>query len=134
MSNFFAKFEVDEKKENEGVEVSLGGGDFITVARAGNENFNRRIIEASELHLAEIKALPEKESRALDQKILCEVLAETVLLGFRGFTDKKGKALKYSVEKATELLGHKEFRKRVMAEAANIENYRAELEQADVKN
>lgn len=134
LTNFFTEFEVDEKKELEGVEKSLGKGMFITVARADNENFNRRILEESDLHLAEIKALPEKEGKELDKKIMHKVLAETVFLGFRGFADKKGKELKYSVETATMMLGHKEFFKRVMNEAVKFENFRVALEKADVKN
>lgn len=134
LTNFFSEFAVDEKKETEGVERSLGKGMFITVARADNENFNKRILEESELHLAEIKALPEKEGRILDRQILCKVLAETVLVGFRGFADMKGKELKYSVENAAMMLGHKEFLKKVMTEANKAENYRVTLEKADVKN
>lgn len=134
MFDLFNKFAVDEKKEVEGVEISLGDGAFITVARSDNQNFNEKILEASEKHLADIKALPKKEAVELDRKILCGVMAGTILTGFRGMS-YKGKALKYSVENATMLLLElKEFFKLVRSHSMNIENYRVKIETDDVKN
>ncbi len=129
----FKLYATDEKKETEGVAVDLGGGSSITVARADNDNFLTKIVESSELHMAELQSLPKAEAAALDKSLLCEVLAETVLLGFKKL-DYAGKPIKYSVENAKKLLAHKDFRRLVMKHANDIENFRAAQEAADAKN
>lgn len=133
MLDVFKVYATDEKKELAGVEIPLGGGAFITVARANNDNFLKKIIEESDLHLAEIKSLPKEEASVLDKQILCKVLAETVLLDFKGLS-YDGKAIKYSLENAAKLLAIKDFRKLVMTHADNLENFRLVQEAKDTKN
>jgi len=126
-------YATDEKKELAGARIELGGDAYIVVARAENENFLNKIIEESDKHLAEIKSLPKEQAAALDQKILCDVIAATILLDFGGLS-YGGKPAKYSVETAAKFLAHKDFRKMVMKHANNIEIFRREQEVADVKN
>lgn len=129
----FKLFATDEKKELEGVKIPLGGGASITVARADNDNFLTKIVEASERNLAELKALPKEEAAKLDKELLRDVLAETVLLGFEGMS-YDGKPIKYSMENAKKLLGHKDFLRMVMKRANEIEHFRLAQETEDVKN
>jgi len=132
MYDVFAVHATDAVKELVGVEVPLGGDAFITVARAENENFLKRILEETELNAASFKSLPEAEAKALDIRILCEVMAETILLGFRGMSYKQ-KPVKYTKKRAAMLLQHVDFRKVIMRHATNIENFRLEEEAADAK-
>lgn len=122
----------DAVKELVGVEVPIGGDAFLTVARAENDNFLTRILEETEKHAASFKSLPEDEAKALDILVLCEVMAETILLGFKGMS-YDGKPVKYSKKTAVKLLKHVDFRKLVMRHATNIENFRLEEETADAK-
>lgn len=130
--DIYELFATDEKLEINGVDIDLGGGAMMTVARAGNDNYIRRLIEELQKHEKEL-AEDTPEAQALDTKILIEVMAETLLLNFSGFM-YKGEPLPYSRENAVKALQHKGFRRRVQFEASNINNYRRASEEADEKN
>lgn len=129
----FELFATDEDKELKGVEVELGEGATIRVARADNDNFMKAIIEATEANKDALDSLPEKEAKALDRRILCEVLADTILLDFKGML-YKGKSMKYSKANATKMLLHKDFRRMVMRHASNLSNFKLSREEKEVKN
>ena len=133
MLDVFAVYATDEQKEVDGVEVSIGGGATITVARAENPKFYKAILAESELHAETLKSLPKEEAEKLDRDILSRVLAETILLNFKGLS-YKGKALKYSRDNAAMLLGHMDFRKMVMGHANTRANFAARTEATDAKN
>jgi hypothetical protein len=132
MFDVFENCATDEVRELEGSWVSFGGGSSILVARAENENYTRRIIEVCDKNRA-VLDLDNEESKELDRRLMIQVIAETVLLGWKDFS-YKGKKINYSVETASKLLKHQDFRKKVMSEAYRFENYRVKAEVADVKN
>jgi len=132
MFDVFRVYATDEKKENEGVEVQLGKDASITVARMHNPVFSRCILAEHEKYKEDLDTLPEVEKKALDEEIMCRVLAESILLGFKGL-GFKGKEVSYSKENAIKLLRVKEFRVRVVEEASKMDNYRAVMEDADAK-
>jgi hypothetical protein len=132
MFDVFKVYATDEKKENEGVEVQLGGGASITVARMHNPNFSKCILAEHEKHKAVLDALPEDEKKKLDEEIMCRVLAESILVGFKGL-GYKGKATPYSKDNAIKHLMVKDFRVKVVEEASKLDNYRAVMEDADAK-
>lgn len=96
-----ADLQSDTTAEMEGVDLALGGGRFITVRRAGGSN--------SAYNVAQAKAFePFKQSHALgtfteEQAVamLHGVYAETIVLGWRGFLDSKGKEISCSKENLT---------------------------------
>ena len=133
MFDVFKVYATDEKKENEGVEVQLGGGASITVARMHNPRFSKCILAEHEKHKAALDALPEDGRRKLDDEIMCRVLSESILVGFAGLSFK-GEPMHYSVENAAKLLAVKDFRVKVIEEASKLDNYRAVMDEADVKN
>ena len=133
MFDVFDKFATDETKEECGVEVSLGKGVSLTIARANNAAFLKLIQEEADRVAEQSTSLSDEDAEALDKKSMLEVLAKTVLLGWKGVA-YKGKSMKYSVDNAVTLLGHKDFRKLVMEHANDFEHYRATLEDADEKN
>ena len=86
----------------EGVEIDLGEGCTVRVARSGNEKYQaylRQVLKPYEKQLR-LKSMPD----ALFEKLYNEALAETVLLGWKGLEDDAGKEIPYSKEKAIELL------------------------------
>ncbi len=133
MFDVFEKFATDETKEECGVEVSLGEGVSLTVARANNANFLKRIQEQADEVAEKSIALSAEDAEILDKQAMTRVLAETVLLGWKGVA-YKGKIVKYSTDNAVMLLTHKDFRRLVMEHANNMDHYRAKLEDADEKN
>ena len=133
MFDVFEKFATDETKEECGAVVSLGEGVSLTIARANNSGFLKLIQEEADQVAEKMVALSEKDAEALDRQTMLEVLAKTVLLGWKGVA-YKGKIIKYSVDNAVKLLAHKDFRKLVMEHANDFEHYRAKLEVADEKN
>jgi len=133
MVDIFKMYAVDVKKESEGVEVKLGKDASMTVARLHNTNFSRCILAEYEEQGAELETLPEDKKKALDNEIMCRVLAETILVGFKGLSFK-GKPLAYSKDNAIKLLQIKDFRRLVVEEASKLDNYRAAVEEAEVKN
>lgn len=131
--DLFAAFATDEAKENEGVEVPIGAGTKLKIARAGNANFEKALQAELDTHRMALDTLPEAERKALDAEIYKRVVAGTILVGWSG-VKYKGKELKYNVENAIMLLGMKDFRGEVMRHAQNMALYRAKAEAADEKN
>lgn len=133
MLDVFAAYATDEVKENKGVRVELGGDAWMVVARLNNPAYTKLLLAESEKHEQSLKILPAEEAQALDSRILREVMAETILLDFGGIS-WKGKELKYSKKTAMQLLELKDFQRRVMREAENIENFRLAKNEADGGN
>lgn len=102
MSNPYELFDTNKDHERKGVELDYG--DFqITVARAGGDNraYNK---------LLEAKTKPIRRALAAGQvdpkrttAIMREVFAETVVLGWSGVTDKKGKKMAFSTKNVVTL-------------------------------
>jgi len=132
MLDIFNTYATDGKAEEEGVVIDLGDGSSMTVARSGNDNYVEKILAEGEKYKA-VLATKTPESKELDKKITTEVLADTILVGFKGLS-YKGKPLKYSRANAILLLGVKDFRKKVLEEATKFENFKAKLEDEDGKN
>lgn len=132
MFDVFKAFATDEGLENSGKKIDLGGGAYMTVARIGNENFNRVLQSKLEKHRESLDGLPDDEKAKLDKQLYLETLAETVLVDFK--LNFKGKPMKYSMANAVKLLEIKDFRAKVGKEAENIDNYRAVMEDEAEKN
>ena len=129
--DIFKEFAVDESKENEGVWHALCEGRML-VARAGNRRYARMLSREVEKHQRELDAKTDAAD-ALSDKIMIDVMANTILLGFEGLTFK-GAPLAYSVENAKMLLSVKDFRSLVNARANEFDAYRAVQEEDAVKN
>lgn len=131
MLDVFAQFATNENSEINGSEVSFGGAQLL-LARAGNAKYGKLLSQLVEKHQAELD-LKNDAADALSDKIMIEVIATTILLGWSDVS-YKGKKLDYSVANAKMLLGHKDFRREVIRLSDNIGNFRAKLEEAQAKN
>lgn len=119
----FSKFRTNEGAESEGVWVEVGDGFAILIGRIGGkrnqESYKRHT--ASPVVSEAIRRgtqTPEEQAR-----IHGEVMADSILLGWRGLTEE-GQDVPYSREKALELLRVKDFRALVHDEAMNQANFR----------
>lgn len=104
MASIYKKFKTNEKLENEGVTVDYGDAGKFRIARAGGSNkahskaleaVNRKYRNQFRLEIVE-----EDESR----KILAEVYANTVILGWEDVYDEDGKAIPFTPANCIKLL------------------------------
>lgn len=130
--DIFKEFATDTCKEEEGTWVGIGGGAELLLARAGNKAYGKMLAKEYEKHKRELE-LKNETSDKLSEDIMIDVLAKTVLLGWKGI-EFQGKPLDYSVANAKLLLGLKDFRKLVGSYADDSARYRVEMEEAVAKN
>lgn len=123
------QFGTDKAVEAEGAWIDAGGGARLKVARMGNPAFKREFRERTASHKLAMKSRTMDDADA--ERILCAVMARTILLGWEGL-QIAGEALKYSVANAeTVLLEYPDFRDLVTAEAGDIQHFLAgEVESA----
>jgi hypothetical protein len=118
--------------EREGVWTEYRDGSKIKIARIGNPNFNR-------IHEAKLKPHRRKQrdgtlSSELETKILCEVIAETILLDWEGF-NQDGKEFKFTKKAAYDLLHkHIDFRNEIVELAAAEATFHADFTEDSAKN
>lgn len=99
----FNEFVTNKQKENQGVEMEVGEGFFITVARLGNDKCKKFMEKSNRPHLRRIRkgTLPND----IRDGILIKAIAMTVLLDWRGLHEDDGVTeIPYSKEKAIELM------------------------------
>lgn len=118
--DLFAQFQTDTTKEKAGVSTPLPGcGDTeFVIARAGNANADYAL-KAQALHRKHKTKLEAggAAARDLNNAIMAELYAETVLLGWKGTLNLGGVDTPYSKEAALKLLLLPDFRELVEAVA-----------------
>ena len=133
--DLFAAFATDTKAEEVGISTTVpGAGDTeFLVARAGNSEYTRKLqrLVKQNRTLLDSKG---KQAEAKSDEILIDVMATTILLGWKGTINYRGEALAYSLENAKKLLALKEFRAAVSKVADDFETFRAVKEEEDSKN
>lgn len=136
--DIFLKYATDPKAEQEGKEFDFGGGLFMLIARSGNDKYTRMLNKQYEAHkhTLDLKDTDEQiaASKELSHKIMADVMAHSVLLGWRGPASFKGEDLPYSIANAKKLLLLKDFQTEVARRSDDFKNYRFETEEADAKN
>lgn len=103
MASPYAKFKTDSEMETSG--IWLDYGDFkIRIARAGGANV--RYEQALAKHVQKNKLAVKTESLSTNdiRKILIEVFADTVILGWEGLTDENEQLMPFSRENAIKVL------------------------------
>ena len=128
--DIFAAFATDEKLEAEGKWFPLSKDAKVLVARSGNQRYVTALRDKAKE--AQLDLASGEEADQLAEEILIDVMAETVLLGWKGITDK-GAEVPYSVAQAKAYLKIKDFRRKVQGFSENFEAFRlkAEVEQGN---
>ena len=129
--DIFSKYATDETKEVTGAEVLIGDVTFL-IGRAGNQKYAKRLMELVDAN-QKVLNLKDQNANDVSDKIMVDVMAETILLGWDANLTYKGEVLPYSVENAKLMLRHKDFRKEIMMAADNFGNFQSKLEE-EVKN
>lgn len=127
--DIYKSFSTDPQLESKGVWSPMGDADLL-IGRSGNRAFSKKF---SKLYEQNQRALDVKgdEADAIAEKIMCQSLAGTVLLGWKN-VQFDGVEMEFSVENAEKLLMIKDFRAEVTKRSDEFENYKlvkeAELE------
>lgn len=98
------KFKTSGELSQNGVTVEIAEGSTVTVARSGNENFNKKIRAVAKKFGVGFKNLPEEKL----ERLLMECYVGTVLLGWSGLK-KDGEDLLFSIAAGVELMLDKEY-------------------------
>ncbi len=135
MASIYRKFKTDSTVETEGVVLDYGDGVRIRVARAGGANkaYLKAIERLSRKYRRQIQldVLDEETAR----RLLREIYAETVVLGWEGVTDEAGEPMPFTRENCVKLLTDlPDLFADVQAQAANAALFKAEIDEADAKN
>lgn len=128
--DIFKRFKTSEDKEINGVEVSLGEGAFITVARAGNEAARNEMERLNNLYREQLGSPDSKIREDTQLKIAIEVMSKHILKDWRGFK-MYGKDLPYTLQDCEMVLtALKDFRELVQNVAMRMDLY-LELDAGD---
>lgn len=100
--NIYETFETEKDLEKNGVVIDYGSFSF-TVARAGgsNQKYNKVLESLTKPFRRAIET--ETMDNSKTEAILMEVYAKSVILGWSGVTDKKGKPLEFNVKNCIEI-------------------------------
>lgn len=132
--NAYEQFETNTDVETKGVELDYG--DFqIQVARSGgaNQQYNKLLESLTKPHRRAIQT--DSISETVMNKIMHELFAKTVVLGWTNMKDRAGKELKFSVENCVQLfVDLPELFTDIKVQAANIALFRKEAVSGEVKN
>lgn len=128
--DLYKTYGTDEDLETEGVWTEWTNDSKVKLGRIGGVAFNR--VQRQKMRRMRTGFRADSE---MQDKILVEVLAETVLLDWKGFVDADGKALKYSKDAAVKVLTDlPTFRDDIVAAASDMSLFQAEDEADAEKN
>lgn len=102
--SIYALFKTDHALEKDGITVNYGKFGKFRVARAGGAN--SRFSKVAEAKMRPIRrqiesgVLPDEEQK----RVMAEIFAESVVLGWEGVRGKDGQLLSYSKQACTQLL------------------------------
>lgn len=130
----------DLEKEENGVEVELEPGVFVTICRIGTKGFSdsyRRKTKKYQHLIKRGKSIPEDKS----QEILIDLYAKYILVGWRGL-ELDGEPLEYNEENAKKILAEfKDFRNLIAEMSMDAELFREtnagnekKIEEENIKN
>jgi len=135
--DIFKAYATSPALEREGKDCDFGDVTF-KIARSGGHQYNEMLTKRFEAfkHMLDLKDTQEQRDAAEERslKIMAEVMAHTVLLGWTGNVAFKGETLAYSKENAQMLLEVKEFQNEIAKKAHDYRIYRFATEEADAKN
>jgi len=97
MKNIYEKFGTDKTLEQEGIILDYGDGMEMRIARAGGSNVKFEKAVQVKMRKFGLQAKHDLLDPAQMREVMREVLAETVVLGWTGFTDREGDTLLFTV-------------------------------------
>lgn len=128
-TNLHAQYETDEVLEAAGVEVPLGDNIFITV-----RSFRCPAVQEAHRRMQDGVKHLRRRNKELDPKTAKEMahrlLAEHVIVGWRGLKDAEDNEIEFTAANARELLEELPHVADILADAAgNISTFQAQLDE-----
>jgi hypothetical protein len=121
------KFATDLEASKDGVWHRIDEETQIKVAKARNENFKKRAYELFNENKIEMFSRTGKFTDLDERKLMSQLIAETILIDWKGVKDQDGKEVKYTPEIGAQVLANPEmgdFLELVQTCAENEEAYR----------
>lgn len=103
MKNIYDKFGTDKKLEQEGITLDYGDGLELRIARAGGSNIKFEKAVQAKMRKFGLQAKHDLLDPDQMREVMREVLAETVVLGWTGVTNRDGAALPFNRENCIQL-------------------------------
>lgn len=125
--DIFNQFASDSTLENSGTWVTVGDAALL-LARIGNVKYSKMLTELVEKNEVLLGAGDDAADK-LNEDLMVEVLAKTVLLNWKGNFSYKGQPLSYSLDNAKMVLAHTDFRKLIVKQATDLANFKAKQEE-----
>lgn len=124
------QFETDKVAEAEGIQVPLGDGAWIKIARMGNPNMVRYVRKATAPWGGRQDRIPAEER----ERIMLDALVETVVLDWGGIFEGPDE-VPFSRDNVKRVLrSYPDFLVRVSELASNYETFRRESMEEDQGN
>lgn len=138
--SLYKQFKTDNNLEKEGIlleygENSKGKPVCIRIARAGGANvaYAKRMEARVKPYRRQIQN--ETMETALVERIVKEVYAETVVLGWENVEDENGQALDFTVENCMKLFDDlPDLFRDIQEQSQRAALFRSEVREADAKN
>lgn len=131
--DIFNDFAVNETAALDGVWVPYRGDIEFCIAKNGNKNFRKQAQVVFKRHGRMLEQGGEV-AEAKSRELMIDLMAKTILIGWKGTVMFQGTALEYSVENAKKLLAVDGFRDWVDAQAKDEAQYKAVKDEEDEKN
>ena len=130
MNSLKKRFAVDLEAANDGIWFDIGDGVELKIARSNNKNFKKLAWE--KVQKEKIKRVSKNGVFTAEEEdeVLADLVAETVLLDWKGIADDNGEPFEYSKERAKEMLLDPEmveFAELIDRLASSEENFRKEF-------
>lgn len=103
MRNIYSKFATDKNLEQAGIVLDFGDGVEFKIARAGGSNVRFEKAVAQKMRKFELQRKHDNLDPEQMRTVFREVLAETVVLGWKGVTDREGNELPFTRENCIKL-------------------------------
>lgn len=131
--DIFTDLALNQDTEISGVWVPYRGDVEFLIARSNNRKFRKLFTHQYKKNQRLVDSNTDA-GEAKGDELLIDVLAQSVLLGWKGKLAIQGELVQYSVSNAKRLLAIPLFREWVSKQADDIEAYKAVQAEEDQKN
>lgn len=134
--SFYDTFTTDANLENDrGIDLDYGADGIITIHRAGGANRKFQRVMEGKMRPYRRRIENGTLENEVAERLLAEVYAEAVVVGWSGVKDRKGKDMPFSSDNAVTLLTDlPDLFRDIQEQAGRVANFRAAEIDADVKN
>ena len=131
--DLFAEFATNTSAEEAGAWVPYTGDIEFLIARSNNPTYARKLTKLFDRN-RQLLNTKGKAAEAKAEEITIDVMAEAILLGWKGTFTWKGQPLPYSKENAKTVLAVKDFRRWVQEKAEDFERFKLVQDEVDAGN